>query len=131
MDSDLLGSFGRMCPDCSLAHLQRLVSLARTSSRSRLHWMGSGILERGQLLMLDTSEWPSDADAFSECSLALILEPDAPQKYSLSPRACRGILRRAEKRGRALPERLEAALRAGAGETTPTAPNSSLAPLTP
>jgi len=48
------------------------------------------------------------------CSLSDILEPigDVPQRYYLTPRACAGVLRRAEKRGRALHPLLAAALRA-------------------
>jgi hypothetical protein len=34
-----------------------------------------------------------------------------PERYSLSQKACAGILRRAEKRGKKLPPMLEAALR--------------------
>lgn len=47
--------------------------------------------------MLSTSVWPSDA---SVCSLSQILEAtgDVPRKYYLTPKACAGILRRAEKR---------------------------------
>ena len=53
-------------------------------------------------------EFPSGAVA---CSLSDVLETgDVPPKYFLSPKACRGILRRAEKRGRELPEMLRAAL---------------------
>jgi DNA (cytosine-5)-methyltransferase 1 len=37
------------------------------------------------------------------------------QRYSLSPKACQGILRRASKRGKPLPPMLEAALRAQGG----------------
>lgn len=37
------------------------------------------------------------------------------RQYSLSPRACQGILRRASKRGKPLPPMLEAALKAQAG----------------
>lgn len=48
----------------------------------------------------------------SRVNLSTVLEISALPKYFLSPRACAGILRRAEKRGKALPERLEAALRA-------------------
>jgi hypothetical protein len=40
-----------------------------------------------------------------------------PAKYSLSARAARGILRRAGKRGRALPPHLEHALETVAGST--------------
>ena len=41
-----------------------------------------------------------------------------PSVYSLSQRACEGILNRARKRGRALPKRLEEALVAQASSTT-------------
>ena len=42
--------------------------------------------------------------------LSSILQADAPEKYCLSPKACRGILRRAQKRGKELPEVLRIAL---------------------
>jgi hypothetical protein len=61
-----------------------------------------------ECLTLNISEWPSDADV---CSLSDTLETgDLPQRYFLSPRACQGILRRAEKRGKKLPEALFQAL---------------------
>jgi hypothetical protein len=45
------------------------------------------------------------------CSLSDILETgDVPQRYYLTAKACRGILRRAEKRGKSLPPSLAAAL---------------------
>ncbi len=53
------------------------------------------------------SERHSDA---GESFLSWILEGDAPAKYSLSPTACAGILRRAERRGKALPPMLREAL---------------------
>jgi hypothetical protein len=44
-------------------------------------------------------------------SLSEVLETGPlPEKYSLSPKACSGILRRAERRGKALPPMLKAAL---------------------
>lgn len=47
------------------------------------------------------------------CSLSDILETgDVPQQYYLTSKACQGILRRAEKRGKQLPEVLNAALAA-------------------
>ena len=66
------------------------------------------------------SEWPSDA---AVCSLSDVLEAtrDVPQRFFLSPRACAGILRRAEKRGKALPELLSQALRQVAGNAEPDA----------
>jgi hypothetical protein len=42
--------------------------------------------------------------------LSQILEEDAPQKYYLSAKACTGILNRAAKRGKELPEVLKTAL---------------------
>ena len=45
-----------------------------------------------------------------ESTLSEILEDNVPERYSLSRRACWGILRRALKRKRKLPETLEMAL---------------------
>ena len=42
--------------------------------------------------------------------LSQILIANAPEKYCLSPKACRGILQRASKRGKELPPLLKAAL---------------------
>ena len=67
---------------------------------------------------LDTSEWPSDG---AECSLSDVLETrPVPQRYYLSQRAASGILRRAVRRGKTLPEPLAAALESVAGHRTPT-----------
>ncbi len=64
----------------------------------------------GQLWMRNITDWHKDA---SVCSLSGILEtgPIDP-RYFLSPTACKGILRRADKRGKLLPEPLALALRA-------------------
>jgi len=60
-------------------------------------------------------EYPSDGAA---SSLSDILETgELPQRYYLSGTACRGILRRAEKRGKELPEALKSALLAVASQT--------------
>lgn len=59
---------------------------------------------RGACLTLDTSESPNDGAA---CSLSRVLETGPHlRRYSLSPKACAGILRRANRRGRALPRAL-------------------------
>mgnify|MGYP003651762501 CR=1 FL=1 len=76
-------------------------------SSSRL--FNSGMASPGLLLTLNTSEWRNDGDA---CSLSDILEESPDPKYSLSPKACAGILRRAEKQGRELTPALGSALRA-------------------
>ena len=57
--------------------------------------------------MHNTSESLRDADV---SSLSEVLEMNAPEKYSLSAKACRGIQRRAEKRGKVLPNMLMEAL---------------------
>ena len=78
---------------------------------------------RGAFSTLNISECPNDAVA---SSLSDVLEPlpSIPQRYFLSSRACRGILRRAAKRGKRLPPLLCAALEevagvAGAHESPP------------
>jgi hypothetical protein len=43
---------------------------------------------------------------------------DVPQRFFLSATACKGILRRAEKRGKQLPQQLAQALLLVAQETT-------------
>ena len=85
----------------------------RTISHESLkRLLNAGMGSPGEFLTLKISECPSDAVA---SSLSDILETgDLPQRYFLSARACAGILRRAEKRGRKLPEHLEQALRTAA-----------------
>lgn len=61
----------------------------------------------GECLMHNTGESPREENA---SSLSQILIANAPEKYCLSPRACRGILQRASKRGKELPPLLKAAL---------------------
>lgn len=72
----------------------------------------------GDYTTRSTGECPSDA---RESRLSQILEDGAPQKYYLSPRACQGILSRAERRGKELPEILKTALQRQAQTQTPTA----------
>ena len=56
---------------------------------------------------LNIGESPSAA---RESTLWQILQADAPVKYYLSARACQGIMRRAERRGKELPPMLREAL---------------------
>ena len=70
-------------------------------------WQNAGMASPGGYLTLNISEWPSAA---AVCSLSEVLETDAPRKYFLRARAARGVLRRAERRGRELPHRLREAL---------------------
>ena len=72
-------------------------------------------LSNGQCWMRNITDWHKDA---SVCSLSETLETGPiAARYFLSSTACAGILRRAEKRGKALPEALKSALQAVA---TPT-----------
>ena len=89
-----------------------LESLHRTQAGTLKHssrrWNKSGIVSPGASWMLNTSECPNVA---VESSLSDILETgDVPPQYYLSPKACRGILRRAKARKKSLPPLLEAAL---------------------
>ena len=73
-----------------------------------------------ECLTLSTSEHAASAGLSPSddavCSLSDILETGAvPQQYYLTPKACAGILRRAEKRGKELPPQLRLALQAVAG----------------
>lgn len=61
----------------------------------------------GDSSMLNTGEFPN---AERESLLSWILEDNVPQKYYLSARACQGILTRASRRGKPLPEVLRQAL---------------------
>lgn len=69
-------------------------------------WETVGALP-GESTTHNTGESPS---VVRESTLSQILDLNAPEKYSLSPRACQGILNRAERRGKVLPDMLRDAL---------------------
>lgn len=98
------GSYGRTCPEfCRL-------NTDWPSSRSLRPWPNSGLMggRHGECWTLSSSVWPSGA---SVCSLSSTLETGGvPRRYFLSARACAGIIRRAERRGKALPRELREAL---------------------
>ena len=71
-------------------------------------WSNSGMGSPTEFLTLSTSEFPSDAVV---CLLSDVLETGELQpRYFLSAKACAGILRRAEARGKILPPVLSEAL---------------------
>ena len=77
-------------------------------------WLPAGeIMGDGYSLawrVLDAAQgWASHKDE-NVYLLSSILQDNAPDRYSLSPKACRGILRRAAKRGKELPQVLREAL---------------------
>ncbi len=96
------GSFSRTYQDCFQA------MAAETLHDSCEPFLNTGMVHSGECSTLKTSECPNDA---VESSLSAILETgDLPQRFFLSAKACAGILRRAKKRGRKLPEPLRLAL---------------------
>ena len=71
-------------------------------------WQNSGMGSPTEFWTLSGLESPS---AVAVCSLSHTLETgDVPQRYYLSAKACSGILRRAERRGKELPLALKASL---------------------
>jgi len=98
------GLSGKMSPVCCQVTEEGILQ------PSSLRWGNSGMGSPTGFLTLSTSEWPKDAE---ESLLSHTLETgDLQQRYYLSPTACRGILRRAEKRGKQLPQMLKEALEA-------------------
>ena len=117
------GGLSRTSPDCSTTG-------AMPSAPSWAEWSGahppSFQTDGGKVRVwqLDPAEaphgaswtpsstaWPSDGSGCSP-SLSQTLEASpVPTRYYLSSTACRGILRRAEKRGKDLPPALHRALR--------------------
>ena len=108
------GSSGRMC----LASCQAMEDGTLVPSSGA--WGNSGMGMPTECLTLNSAEHshtlgPSRNDG-GVCSLSDILETgDVPQRFFLTAKACQGILRRAEKRGKVLPQPLQRALAAVAG----------------
>jgi hypothetical protein len=97
------GWFGRTSPASCRMEQELLVP-------SSEGWGNSGMGSPTEFLTLNTSEFHSGAVA---CSLSDVLETgDVPQRFFLSARACKGILRRAVNRGKELPQQLARALKA-------------------
>lgn len=94
----------------------------RETAGERPVWhLASADLSNGQLWMRNIAEWtPTLEPSLSGgdvCSLSEILETGpVDRRYFLSPKACAGILRRAEDRGKDLPTTLHQALQAVAEE---------------
>jgi hypothetical protein len=90
------------------------VSPEQTWLPSSGRWLNSGMGTPTELWTLKTLESPNDGGEYSS-SLENILEPPTAlglAKYYLSHRAAQGILRRATRRGKTLPEPLMQALQA-------------------
>ena len=116
-------SFGKMSPACSTPEITHsvvsLLALPEKVTRSSLQGANGQTLvlcldpkgqSRGGCLTPNFSEWPNAA---AVCSLSQVLETGSiPQRFFLSSKACAGILRRAEARGKTLPVALHRALTA-------------------
>ena len=90
----------------------------RPGGPTRVWLLDPGEQSPGASWMPNISAWPNDA---AVCSLSQVLEKGLiPQRFFLSGKACAGILRRAEKRGKSLPPPLHAALAAVASAPTST-----------
>ena len=114
----------------SLAHCQVLpdVTLRLCLKRSQKPKFQCLVLDNGQtpawyeaeaLTSLGACTTPNISEQHSGAGvsfLSQILEANAAEKYSLSPKACQGILRRAERRGKELPPMLKTALEQQARE---------------
>ena len=122
---DLDSLSGRTCPEHSAATKAKtsgrclkpsaaspktayqFLDLRKASGSTPVAWsVMDGALPGGSTT-LNTGECPSVA---RESTLSQILQANVPEKYFLSAKACAGILRRAEKRGKELPTMLKEAL---------------------
>ena len=108
-DSGPYGWCGRTSPvSCPIDDGRTFGALPRDAGRTRV--MGSPT----EFWTLSISEYPSDGVV---SSLSAVLETgELPRRYYLSGAACRGILRRAEKRGKTMPPPLAHALMAVAAQ---------------
>ena len=114
--------YSRMSPDCSVSIAGMVLRGASESyspsgvgTSDGRYWTqktGDGVppMEEG----CDPSLNAGEESLYAR--LSEILEKQPQEKYSLSPRACRGILRRAAKRGKELPPVLRKALEQVAGK---------------
>lgn len=92
----------------SLSRMPRCLRCRKVDGHTQtLYWETDG-LWLTELSTYNTGVAPSVG---KESILSQILEANVPEKYYLSAKACEGILRRANKRGKQLPEMLEIALK--------------------
>lgn len=126
--SDLGIWSGKTCPEHSRAtkgETSRQSSKRSSASRNRKPPILKCLKKAGTPGGATTMKWEDDGAWLGECMtrntgespnvavvsrLSQILEETPQEKYSLSAKACQGILRRAERRGKDLPPTLKAVL---------------------
>lgn len=126
--SDLGLWSGKTCPEHSQATEEKTLrqsSKRSSASRNRKPPILKCLKKAGTPGGDTTMKWEDDGAWLGECMtrntgespnvavvsrLSQILEETPQEKYSLSAKACQGILRRAERRGKDLPETLKAVL---------------------
>ena len=126
--SDLGLWSGKTCPERSVAtkgETLRQSSKRSSASQNRKPPILKSLKKDGQLGGATTMNWEDDGAWLGECMtrntgecpnvavesrLSQILEATPQEKYSLTAKACLGILRRAERRGKELQEPLKTIL---------------------
>ena len=88
----------------------QFLDLRRESGSTPAAWSVMDGVSPGGSTTLNTGNFPS---VVKESTLSQILQANVPEKYFLSAKACAGLLRRAEKRGKELPGMLREALEEG------------------
>ena len=123
---------------------QRIFAVLDTQGDASFHALFPGAKESGlhhgqvvivpgrtKVVLLDVDGVPFDTGMAPpqpvKTKLAEVLEHEVDERYYLSEKACRGVLTRAGRRGRALPAVLDFALRLQAGE--PVGPSPAYEPL--
>lgn len=98
----------RILEPCLKKSQRPVFQCLQVASGQPQEWLeGERLTRLGECLTLNFGEYPN---VERESTLSEILEDNVPEKYSLSPKACLGILRRAKAKGRKLPENLRVAL---------------------
>ena len=112
--SELLGTFSRSGSSMktSQAYCRQMKGKILPPSSGR--WLNSGMGSPIEFLTLNTSEFPNEGEE-SLLSGVLMEIGEVPQQFYLTKKACAGILRRANRRGKVLPSSLKQALEAKAG----------------
>ena len=144
--SDLGLWSGKMYPEPSAAtkgETSRQSSKRSSASQSRKPPILKCLKRAGQLGGATTMKWEDDGAWLGECMtrntgespnaavvyrLSQILEATPQEKYSLSAKACQGLLRRAERRGKDLPKLLKEVLIQQSQGASPQERTEALAP---